>query len=69
MTNMTINYVRDFAGGLIDRKLEPDQRLGSEVSRNWDEVASGQLRFDRRREEAEVLKDIREGDLLAFFDR
>lgn len=67
--DIMINHARDFAGGLIDRKLEPDQRLGSEVSRNWNEVAGGQLRFDRRREEAKALKDIREGDLLAFFDR
>lgn len=60
---------RDYAGGLIDRKLEPDRRLSSEVARNWEEISSGQLRFDRRREEAKVLAEIREGDLLRFFDR
>lgn len=62
-------YTRDFAGGLIDRKLETDRRLSSEASRNWDEITSGQMRFDRRRQEVTLLKDVREGDLLAFFDR
>ena len=60
---------RDYAGGLIDRKLEPDRRLSSEAERNWSEMVSGQLNFDRRREEANVLQKIREGDLLRFFDR
>lgn len=56
-------------GGLADRKLEPDRRLSSEAERNWSEISTGQLRFDRRREEAEALQNIREGDLLQFFDR
>lgn len=60
---------RDYAGGLVDRKLEPDRRLSAEAARNWDEISSGQMRFDRRREEAEVLKGLREGDLVRFFDR
>lgn len=56
-------------GGLVDRKLEPDRRLSSEAERNWAEISTGQLRFDRRREEARALENIREGDLLRFFDR
>lgn len=56
-------------GGLIDRKLEPDRRLSSEAERNWAEISTGQLRFDRRREEAKALEQIRAGDLLRFFDR
>lgn len=53
----------------MDRKLEPDRRLSSEAERNWAEISTGQLRFDRRREEARALENIREGDLLRFFDR
>ena len=60
---------RDYAGGLVDRKLEPDRRLSSETERNWAEITTGQLDFDRRRDEAKALGDIREGDLLRFFDR
>lgn len=61
--------VRDYVGGLVDRKLEPDRRLSSEAERNWSEISTGQLRFDRRKEEAQALQNIREGDLLRFFDR
>lgn len=60
---------RDYAGGLVDRKLEPDRRLSSEAERNWAEITTGQLNFDRKRDEAQALRAIREGDLLRFFDR
>lgn len=63
------SHFRDYVGGLVDRKLEPDRRLSSEAERNWSEISTGQLRFDRRREEATALQNIREGDLLRFFDR
>lgn len=53
----------------MDRKLEPDRRLSSEAERNWAEITTGQLNFDRRRDEAQALRAIREGDLLRFFDR
>lgn len=61
--------LRDYVGGLADRKLEPDRRLSSEAERNWSEISTGQLRFDRRKEEAQALQNVMEGDLLRFFDR
>eukprot|EP00752_Nemacystus_decipiens_P006180 g5577.t1 len=69
LVDLPTSKLRDYAGGLVDRKLEPDRRLSSEAERNWSEISTGQLRFDRRREEAAALQNIREGDLLRFFDR
>ncbi|CAM9723453.1 unnamed protein product, partial [Hapterophycus canaliculatus] len=69
LVNLPASKLSDYVGGLVDRKLEPDRRLSSEAERNWAEISTGQLRFDRRREEANALKQIREGDLLRFFDR
>ncbi|CAM9553710.1 unnamed protein product [Scytosiphon promiscuus] len=69
LVDLPASKLSDYVGGLVDRKLEPDRRLSSEAERNWAEISSGQLRFDRRREEAKALKQIREGDLLRFFDR
>ena len=59
----------DYAGGLIDRKLEPDHRLSSEVERHWSEITTGQLDFDSRRKEADALQRVRPEDILGFFDR
>ncbi|CAM9471198.1 unnamed protein product [Ectocarpus sp. 8 AP-2014] len=69
LVELPASKLKDYVGGLIDRKLEPDRRLSSEAERNWAEISTGQLRFDRRREEAKALEQIRAGDLLRFFDR
>eukprot|EP00904_Undaria_pinnatifida_P012432 jgi/Undpi1/8319/HiC_scaffold_25.g10788.m1 len=69
LVDLPASQLRDYAGGLVDRKLEPDRRLSSEAERNWSEITTGQLNFDRRRDEAKALRAIREGDLLRFFDR
>ncbi|CAM9610072.1 unnamed protein product [Scytosiphon promiscuus] len=66
---MTPTQISDYLQGLVSRKLEPDHRLSSETHRNWDEITSGQLDFDRRRLEIEALQKIDDGDLLQFFDR
>lgn len=59
----------DYVQGLVSRKLEPDHDLASEASRNWGEIATGQLNFDRTRQTVEALKKIDGADLLQFFDR
>lgn len=59
----------DYVQGLVSRKLEPDHRLTSETHRNWDEITSGQLNFDRRRQEIKVLQHVDGSHLLQFFDR
>lgn len=53
----------------MSRKLEPDNDLSSEAYRNWNEITSGQLNFDRRRLETEALEKIDGSDLVRFFDR
>jgi insulysin len=58
-----------YAKSLIDRKTEPDKTLAVEVTRNWSEISSGQLQFDRPQREAGALLDIRKEDLVDFWDR
>ncbi|CAM9914870.1 unnamed protein product, partial [Hapterophycus canaliculatus] len=59
----------DYIQGLVSQKLEPDHRLSAEAYRNWREITSGQLNFDRRQQEVEALEKIDRDDLLEFFDR
>lgn len=54
---------------LIDKKTEPDKDLAIEVQRNWAEIASGRLQFDRLQREAAALLDIEKKDLLDFWKR
>ncbi|CAM9863247.1 unnamed protein product [Hapterophycus canaliculatus] len=69
LVDMTPSKISDYVQGLVSRKLEPDHHLPSEASRNWVEIATGQLNFDRRQQEVEALKKVDGGDLLRFFDR
>ncbi|CAM9437472.1 unnamed protein product [Ectocarpus fasciculatus] len=69
LVDLTPDKLSDFVQGLVSHKLEPDHRLSSEVYRNWGEITTGQLNFDRRRGEVEALKKVQVQDLLRFFDR
>jgi insulysin len=57
-----------YVKSLIDRKTEPDKDLISEVTRNWGEVSSGRLQFDRPQLEASALLELSRDDLLDFWD-
>jgi insulysin len=57
-----------YVKSLIDRKTEPDKDLVSHVTRNWGEVSSGRLRFDRPQLEASALLELSRDDLLKFWD-
>jgi insulysin len=57
-----------FVKSLIDRKTEPDKQLATEVTRNWAEIASGRLQFDRTQLEVAALLDLTKGDLVSFWD-
>mmetsp|Transcript_24900 Transcript_24900/g.45085 ORF Transcript_24900/g.45085 Transcript_24900/m.45085 type:complete len:1154 (+) Transcript_24900:107-3568(+) len=57
-----------YVKGLLDRKTEPDKTLASEVTRNWGEIASGRLEFDRIQREAGALLDVNKNDILQFWD-
>lgn len=52
---------------LIDRKTEPDKDLSVEVTRNWNEISSGRLQFDRLQREAAAALNIEKDDLLTFW--
>ena len=56
-----------YVKALIDRKTEPDKTLAYEVTRNWAEISSGRLQFDRLQREARALLDISKADLEEFW--
>jgi insulysin len=58
-----------YVKSLIDRKTEPDKQLATEVTRNWGEIGSGRLQFDRVQLEVSALLDVTKDDLLEFWDR
>jgi insulysin len=55
--------------GLVDNKLQPSQRLAEDVSRHWEELISGELQFERRRDEALALKKLKKADVKRFFEQ
>lgn len=58
-----------YVKSLIDRKTEPDKQLATEVTRNWAEIGSGRLQFDRVQREVATLLDITKDDLIDFWDQ
>ena len=57
-----------YVKSLVDRKLEPDKDLATETTRNWAEISSGRLQFDRPQREVAALLDLTKEDLLEFWD-
>eukprot|EP00536_Pseudo-nitzschia_multiseries_P003629 jgi/Psemu1/186282/e_gw1.57.67.1 len=58
-----------YVKSMIDRKTEPDKELASETTRNWAEISSGRMQFDRRQLEVAALLDLTKEDLVDFWDR
>jgi insulysin len=58
-----------YVKSLIDGKTEPDKDLAVEVTRNWSEIASGRLEFDRIQKEAAALLDVQRQDILDFWKK
>ena len=56
-----------YVKSLIDRKTEPDKELSVEVTRNWSEISSGRLEFDRLQKEAAALLAVTKEDLIQFW--
>ena len=52
---------------LIEKKTDPDKDLAVEATRNWSEISSGRMQFDRLQREAAVLLDVEKSDLLNFW--
>lgn len=65
---LTDDDIDVYAKGLILKRTEPDKALGTEVSRNWNEIATGRLQFDRRQSESKVLLDVKKGDIIKYWD-
>ena len=53
-----------YVKSLIDRKTEPEKDLSQEVTRNWAEIASGRLQFDRFKREAAALLSVEKDDVI-----
>jgi insulysin len=58
-----------YINSLVDRKTEPDKQLAGEVTRNWAEISSGRLQFDRVQKEAAALLALTKDDVIDFWDR
>ncbi|OEU15623.1 Peptidase_M16-domain-containing protein [Fragilariopsis cylindrus CCMP1102] len=58
-----------YVKSLIDRKTEPDKQLATEATRNWAEIASGRLQFDRPQRDVAALLDLTTEDILGFWDQ
>lgn len=58
-----------YVKSLIERKTDPDKQLVAEVQRNWGEIGSGRLEFNRVQTEVGALLDLTKNDLLEFWDR
>merc|ERR1712194_113417 len=57
-----------YVKSLIDRKTEPDKTLAAETTRNWAEISSGRLQFDRAQRDAVAALELTKEDLLEFWD-
>ncbi|XP_026425305.1 insulin-degrading enzyme-like 1, peroxisomal [Papaver somniferum] len=53
---------------LIDMKLEKHKNLSEETSFFWREIFDGTLKFDRREIEIAALKNLRQQELIDFFN-
>jgi insulysin len=58
-----------YAKSGIDRKTEPDKDLSVEVMRNWGEIASGRIQFNRLQAEARALLDVTKDDILQLWNK
>lgn len=60
--------IQAVARALVLKKTDPDKKLASEATRNWNEIATGRLQFDRRQKEAQTLLKITKKDVLEYWD-
>lgn len=65
---LTDNDVEVFAKALFLRKTAPDKKIGTEATRNWNEIATGRLQFDRVQTEADALLNVKKQDILDYWD-
>lgn len=58
-----------YVKSLVEKKTEPEKELAGEVTRNWSEIASGRMQFDRQQREAAACLEIEKSDVLEFWQR
>jgi len=61
--------VQEVASTLAEARMARPQQLGEAVERNWAEIRSRELRWDRAVVEAEAIRRVRRSDVVAAFDR
>ena len=64
---MSEEDVGKFVRAGAERSLERDKRLGTEVVRNWSEIASGKFEYDRRQREAVEMMGVTKKDVVAWW--
>lgn len=52
---------------LAKSKLEKPKRLQQQAHREWQEIKHGSLKFQRRQQEAQALRQLTKPELVAFF--
>ena len=65
---LTDDQVSKFARALVLKKTDPDKKLATEATRNWNEISSGRLEFDRRQNEAKALLTVTKDDVIRYWD-
>lgn len=65
---LTDDQVSKFARALVLKKTDPDKKLATEATRNWNEISSGRLEFDRRQNEAKALLTVSKDDVIMYWD-
>eukprot|EP00930_Biecheleria_cincta_P040838 TRINITY_DN27965_c0_g1_i1.p1 TRINITY_DN27965_c0_g1~~TRINITY_DN27965_c0_g1_i1.p1 ORF type:complete len:1178 (-),score=220.11 TRINITY_DN27965_c0_g1_i1:177-3710(-) len=58
----------EFKAGLREQLLRPDERLGSETNRWWNEIAGFQYVWRRAQDEAALIDSLSLADLVRCFD-
>jgi len=65
---LTEEKVEQYIKSCVLSRTEPDKVLATEASRNWNEIASGRLQFDRLQVESSVALELKKDDVLKFWD-
>ncbi|KAI9161372.1 hypothetical protein LWI28_016770 [Acer negundo] len=65
---MTSDQFQSNVNALIDMKLEKHKNLREESRFFWQEISDGALKFDRQEAEVAALRQLKQQDLIDFFD-
>ena len=60
--------IDQYAKGIFLKLTEPDKKLATEASRNWNEIATGKLEFNRRQKAAQAVLEVEKEDIVQYWD-